>query len=278
MNAFFQWITWLKAGWAIGTLIGLGIQPLAYSDDIVRYRLEPLAVVMRTARLEPIPQPEPDAPQNDPEQRPPADNRPVLYVYTMAGCRPCEQLKAEVEAGAFEQFRVEWRAREQDQWPEWVEFAPRIQFQGNDGQWYVYPRREASGALPTFGRAQGFLAVWQQYHPEQVFNVAAGKSLVDQLALFAGVSGTITVTPDRPVQATLDDLTVLSYSRLTGKYRIANGRPLFTFETPLPRVDARKFGLHFGAQIQQAAYEPPATLAIDTTRGKYRLRLEEVLP
>ena len=99
-------------------------------------------------------------------------------------------------------------------------------------------------------------------------------SPIDQFRRYAGDSGTFAFTPAVPINTTMDDGTVLSYSTIQGSYAIVNGVPTIKLVTPLPQVQAHKFFMRFNAAIQDAQYVPPSSVAIGTTRGRYTIKLE----
>lgn len=216
-------------------------------------------------------------PKSSPQEE--EDHRPVIRLYSSRGCRVCQWLQQRVDRGTLSEFR--WQFFGDKDRPEWVQFTPAAHFQGVDGKWYIYPRQDGSLTDPPKWSDEEFRVRWLVHNPgapvEAVDStVGAGKSLLEQLEAYAGASGSITFVPDRPVRAVMEDGTVLNYSRVSGKYRIAGGIPHIVFDAPFPRVDASRFWVHFGAQIQDARYEPPATVAIGTNRGRYRISIDKV--
>jgi hypothetical protein len=315
MTYIYRGVTVLKIGWIISTLLGaalFGAEPSRSHIARPPLRAPLTSIDLRpTPETALLPPPLAEERSDKPPQTTPTvadvtdeaavrqtttaeviaefplpttiDNRPVIRLYSSRGCQTCQWLKARIAQGKFSEFR--WEFCEDADRPDWVQFTPAAHFEGADGQWFVYPRQDGSVTQAPTWSDDEFRQRWLAHHPGARLqavggsgegNASAGKSLLDQLTLYAGPSGTITFAPDTPIRATMEDGTVLSYSRVTGKYKIVGGAPQIVFESPLPRVDAQRFWMHLGAQIQDARYEPPATLAIGTNRGRYRIKLEQV--
>lgn len=239
------------------------------------YRLEPEP--MDPAELPPRPA-EPIEVLPKPADPEPVDNRPLLTLCVELGCQPCQWRERDVDDGLLSMFRVEIKRREKDETPDWIKFYPAFLFTDANGRLYSLPRQDGDPAKPPpVPSIEQVIETWQKHNPG-VMLAAPPASMLDQLAKFLGPEGTIVVQPSRPVTALLEDGSKLSYARLAGKYRIDKGVPSIIFDPPLARVDARKLFLHVGAQIQDARYEPPATIAVGTTAGRYRLKLEKADP
>ena len=243
------------------------------AEPVPVYRLEPEP--MDSSKLpEPIDPPvEPTelAPRPDPE---PVDNRPIIDAFSADRrvCPPCgpfeDWLEENREASAF-RFHVVKVPKLTDL-PKWVQErgAPCFRFSKANGEKVAY-----SGWW-----GEEHLIRYYQTHNPGVMLAMPAKSLVEQLTKFLGTEGQLTVQPTKPVAAFLEDGTKLSYSRVSVKYVIKNGIPSWTFDPPLVRTDGRYFGIHVGAQILDGKYEPPSTVAVGTTAGRYRLKLEKADP
>ncbi len=96
------------------------------------------------------------------------------------------------------------------------------------------------------------------------------------LQQFLGDEATIVITPAMPIKTTMDDGSVLKYSKLSAHYRMVNGSPTLTIDQPQPAVYVRRLGLWFEADIQGAVGDlgaKPPTATLDTTRGKYKVKI-----
>lgn len=256
---------------------------LAYFEGVEReYILEP-----EPMPPELLPPPKPEAVEPSPW----IDIRPKLTICIEPGCRPCVQLQKEIAAGKLDAFQITILRKEANEWPEWVEYPPAAIFTDGRGQRMVMPKQDGGPEInrpaPT---AATIIAQWQKLNPgaelpdlcplmpdDPLFaQLATFVSMFDKFAPFVGNEGTITLQPKTPISASLEDGTTLRYAKVSGRYQIVGGIPSITFEEPFPRADGRVLGLHVGAQILDAKFEPPSTIAIGTSKGRYRFKMEKV--
>lgn len=101
------------------------------------------------------------------------------------------------------------------------------------------------------------------------------KDFIEQFRLFAGDSGKLSIQPDKPIVAELEDGTMVKYSRINAKWRMVNGQPVVTFGEPLPAVSVLKWRFRISASILDAGFEPPAAVRVGTSKGRYRISLTE---
>lgn len=205
------------------------------------------------------------------------DSRPTVYFYEADDprtCIACQQFWAAVERGELPEWNFVKRPR-----PPWATIVPTLHFQRPDGSWWNYPRSAGewagiAGFRESYRQQCGKLPQPTSYSTELP---GAGASLPEQFQRFAGSGGIFAFTPDRPIRATLDDGTVIQYRELRGRYSIVGGKPTLVLDPPLPVVTARKWFLSIGAQVSGAEYteDPRPTVTIDTSRGKYRVVLEQ---
>lgn len=261
----------------VGIASGLG-----YFEGVEReYILEPEPM---PPELLPPPRPEPI------ERKPPVDDRPKLTICVEPGCRPCVALLKEIDAHKLAAFQIEIVRKESDDCPKWVEYFPAAIFTDAQGRTMVMPQQDGGPDIkrpaPT---AERIIAKWQELNPgtelrlapllpdDPLFSqLATFVSMFEKFAPFVGSEGTITIQPKTPISASLEDGTTLRYSKVSGRYQMVGGIPSFTFDQPFPRVDARKLFLHIGAQVLDAQFEPPSTIAIGTSKGRYRFKMEKV--
>lgn len=277
----------------LATAIHAGAEFLADGpglDAPEKYQLEPEP--MDPAKLPPPPSEPPAAdpakPADKPEEQPrlsPVDPRPELTICVSSGCQPCIFLEREIKAGKLDAFQVRIVRYADGECPG-IYYFPAAIFTDARGRRWVMPQQDGDPPRRPAPTAATILAKWQELNPDRPLSQpapapadpatssSAAKTLVDQLANYLGSAGTIVIQPARPIVAVMEDGSKVSYSRLSARYQITDGVPALQFDPPAPRVDARKFGLHFGATISDARLEPPATLAIGTSRGRYRIRLE----
>jgi hypothetical protein len=105
----------------------------------------------------------------------------------------------------------------------------------------------------------------------------AGASMPEQLSKFLPDGTVITIRPPAPVKALMDDGTIITFQQVTGTYTTRSGQPTLVLSPPLPGVSAKKYFFRFGATINGGQYEPdPGVIAIDTSMGRYRMKLEPV--
>lgn len=195
----------------------------------------------------------------------PVSPRPVVFLYTISHCAPCEQAKRAISRGELDGLQIIEKKP-----PEWVTLCPAWHWEAAPGEW-----KQAIG----WRGPEWLLGLVQPPASATAIpaNVSAPKSAADQLWKFLPAGTRITIEPPQPVKATLEDGTVVSYPRIVGVLGQQNGNPGLKLDPPLPQVSARKFFLRFGAQILGAEYESaPGVVTIETSRGKYSLKLEEV--
>lgn len=194
--------------------------------------------------------------------------RPVVRVYTLEwrnhdkpnSCPPCMRLYAASREPDFP-YELKWLPPEP-----WVKGFPTLHWQDAGGVW-----RQQTG----WHDLASFLKVYPP--PQQAFQAAGGQSLVDTAGQYLGASGAFVLQPDAAVNATLSDGTKVSYTRVSGRYTNTSGVVSVTLDQPLPRVDVRKFGLHFGAAVTGAEYpDAQGNATAITTRGRYTVRIEGV--
>jgi hypothetical protein len=219
--------------------------------------------------------------------------RPVVYAYTQrTGCNPCRNFRAwhAVNSAAFPmEFKV--IEFEQGRAPDNVMRAGAIP---------LFLVKDAKGGwqpITGWGGPEAFVVQYRKFYPRfgvrpahlppvqvKAFTVGmqpVGAPLVDQLSKFAGAKGRIVVTPESPVQATLDDGTVIEYSSLAASWDAATqaGRLTVVIEKPFPVVYLKKFGVWVHTSIDSARFDldaVPQTATIGTGLGHYTIRLEQV--
>ncbi len=211
------------------------------------------------------------------------DSRPLVYFYISPRdfankdapekwhCRPCADQWETIDCGAMQSWRFELRPA-----PEWVQAVPTYHFQRADGAWWNYPRptEEHEGV-------KGFAKSYATQNPkfrvvcDTKLSAAEPDPMLIMFRRFAGDSGRITFTPDMPIKATLDDGTIVSYRSITGKYDYNNGRPTLTLDGDKPQLSARKFLMRFGLTLNDAQYDPPSSVSVGTSRGRYTIQLKE---
>lgn len=79
-----------------------------------------------------LPPEPPSSPSKAEPQAPPASSKPILYVSTIKFCRPCRDLKKDIEDGLFVDFEVRFVED-----PDWAEGFPVIRWQEN-GEWMYF--------------------------------------------------------------------------------------------------------------------------------------------
>lgn len=274
-SRLWNWLLICGTFAACGVVAVMPIALATYTDQLAigdEYRLEP-------EPMDPEKLPTPVVEHELPADRlPSADPRPLLTICVEPGCQPCVFLEREIAAHKLDDFQIEVLRAEKDQCPAWVHYFPAAIFTDAKGRRMVMPAQDGEPRTdrpaPT---AATIIARWQELNPGTLLQSAAAappKTLLDQLAMYLGPGGTITIQPSRPIAAVMEDGTKLSYSRLSGKYQIVNGIPSIMFDPPFARVDARKFLLHVGAEIKDARFEPPSTASVGTTAGRYRFIME----
>lgn len=251
---------------ATGALVAAG--RLARSDD--RFTIEREPVSIEPARkIEPVAIPE--------SQIPPPIKRPSIYVYSSDNCEPCKAFERDAEAGAFPRLTFEHRVP-----PAWVNSVPTFHFAGEDNQWYSRSGYLTAAGLihayslvnPRFSQEPDLPAPATVEKPTAQVPSGAGSTIAEQFQKFAGTSGTFEIKPERPIAATLDDGTAVSYIVIRGRYSIVDGRPKLTLSDPMPTIVATKFFMRFGVTLQDAIYDPPSSVSIGTSRGRYRIELK----
>jgi hypothetical protein len=224
------------------------------------------------AAIEPIPMTEelPAAVNDETQAGPheagnaPVSPRPVVYLYTIPHCAPCEQAKRAISRGELDGLQII-----EKQPPEWVTLCPTWHWESSPGEWMQAIGWRGPEWLLGLVRPPTSAAATPA-------NVSAPKSAADQLWKFLPEGTRITIEPPSPIKSVLEDGTIVSYSQISGVLSRVSGNPGLKLDPPLPTVSARKFFLRFGAQILGAEYESaPGVVTIETSRGKYLLKLEE---
>jgi hypothetical protein len=96
------------------------------------------------------------------------------------------------------------------------------------------------------------------------------------LQQYLGDEATIVITPAQPIKATMDDGSVLKYSKLSAHYKMVGGNPMLTIDQPQPQAFVKKWGLWFEADIQGAKGDlgaTPPTAMLKTSRGDYKVKV-----
>lgn len=259
-----------KVGLPIGKLIAwivfasLVVAPLSADD----FKLEKPKSPQRVLVPVPLDEPLPPAPV--------VDQRPVIVVDTLPDrlCLPCAAFHAWLSTYR-DEAPVRFDVREHPQvtaLPLDVlrNGTPLFRYRSAKGDWRM--TRGWSGPEKLFA---DYAMVNPQGKPMSV-SQPVGATPVEQFQRYAGTSGKFTFTPDAAIKATLDDGTLLNYTRLSGSYKIINSQPVVALDQPLPEVHVQKFGLYFGAQIMGATGQLPNTVTIQTNRGKYAITLTPV--
>lgn len=201
----------------------------------------------------------------------PTDLRPAIRVYTLpneGACPPCNDLKRASLAAGFP-YRLDWST----QAPEWVTAFPTLHWQGRSRIWRQIVGWQSFNLSqiavdPPVGTAPANSATAVQ-------SQAASADVLAKALQFAGPGGTFTFQPDQPIQATMDDGTKISYSRLSGRYSITAGSAVVRFDQPLARIDARKFKVHFGTTLDDMQYpDPNGYPTAGTGLGRYPIKIE----
>lgn len=249
----------------------------------VRFEGQSRPAVTKPAALPAIP-PAPKLVESRPAQasvakaQPAAQKSPVLYVYTAKrDCSPCRRWdtwyeKHQAEFPCPVQV-IEFRTRREVPADMRVPHFVLVDQAGTEHAWTGF---ENSGVqmLQQIRSALQAVKVPAAIGPE-VPGASPGLPAADQLRKFLGASGGITVTPDSPIRAVMEDGSSISYKSLQARYTIGD-QPTVTFSPPLPQLEARKFWLRFGALLQDVKQDAPMSISFGTTRGRYRLSLEEV--
>lgn len=232
---------------------------------------EPLKPVPETKPLpEQKDQPWDWSPDDLPDNSPPVkvqarDTRTIVYVYrlpTPAYCPACVRQEAdEVKLPGIKFVHL-------SDAPAWVKSSPTIHYPSA-----IEPTGWASQVGWT--NAENFMASFMRHNPPAAL-VGAASGLADQIRLFTGDTGSFDIRPGKPMRSVLDDGSVLSWTALRGKWGVENGVPVIYLAEPQPRVDTKKFALHFGAtiyQIRLQSTEPPSVM-VGTSLGRYTIELK----
>lgn len=79
-----------------------------------------------------LPPEPPSSPSKAEPQAPPAFSKPILYVSTIKFCKPCKDLKRDIDKGLFSDFEVKFVDD-----PDWTEGFPVIRWQ-EGGEWKYF--------------------------------------------------------------------------------------------------------------------------------------------
>lgn len=252
-----------------------------YVSDPIQFTLEPPPErLIPEAHTEALPHPAQELPRDETAVTPPEkpsvhqwngflqDSRPLVYFYTMPNCKPCQAVKDDILSGKLWMLKIEMREA-----PGWVTTAPAFHYQDVKGDWrikYGYSGTEDLTHAMLLSVAKG-PRTGQATAP-------LGATPSDQFQKFLGQSGSVSVNPDKPINTTLDDGTIVQYSSITAKYRMVNGQPALYLNGKLPHVITR-VGIGFikpriGADIDYFEYLPPTSLKVGTNRGNVVIKLE----
>lgn len=241
-----------------------------------RMRFEPSRVVPAEEHeaIEPVPDGDPKAPQNDPAQKPAGLRKPVLKFHTLPGCGPCAVEYPKVVKELGDEFEIVVVNGETGGLP-----VPMLTFPAEDGKTYRFDWHETPDA-------ELFRAKWRARNPSYSLPGApalTGASLDEQILSYLPTGTCITIEPPSPVRVTMQDGTVVSYSKINGTVAQLSGGVVIVVEAPHPTITVRKgwgpLSLGFGAKIQSVEYvdQPVQSIAVGTSRGKFRIGLLEPL-
>lgn len=233
--------------------------------------------------------------------------RPTVEVdcYPDNLCKPCARFKAwhSVEGDRFPiEFRITTHAgRLPDRIYSNNMGLPAFFWLNDKGS------RVCIGGWDASNGPERFLASWRQSNPQQYAAIAAASSppppnvsagagagnyssspasstspAASPLDLFTKLAGPgkFSWAPDKAVSAYVDDSTHLQYSKIQATVALVGGNPRVTFEKPYPVVSAKKWGMWFKAEVTGSDSDllsHPPTATLNTTRGKFRIELKEVM-
>lgn len=237
-----------------------------------RIRFEPARVI------EPVADDDPKSPQNDPAQRPSELKgelrKPRLNYHTLPSCGPCKVEYPKVVKELGDEFEIVVVDGETGGQP-----VPMLSFTGEDGKPYRFDWHETPDA-------DLFRERWRFRNPSLSLPGApalAGAGLDEQILTYLPTGTRITIEPPQPVRVTMQDGTVVNYSKISGKVQQLSGAVAIVLDAPQPTVTVRKgwgpLSLGFGAKIQSVEYvdQPVQSIAVGTSRGKFRIGLLEPL-
>jgi hypothetical protein len=266
----------LKIGWVIGTLLASSL--FAAERPVPTRPIDPVPLT------KPVEQQDAQSGGTQEAASKPLDTRPKIYLHMVHGsvngqplCPPCEVAGDwwidNCDTCAFNIIPVEYASF--SEMPAWLTSVPSVVFENpaTTTGWEVAPW-QGIGHLTR---------KWQAANPgrslKPVVTASAPTNISGQAARYLGPSGTIVVTPAKPVLAVMEDGTRLTYSKLTCQYTVSGSDITLTLSPPLPEAQVRKFGLWFAAQIlggSTAEKDGKVTATVRTTKGVYRVDLTEV--